>query len=566
MSDYMDPKMWCIWKPAQSGKTRSMQEWIRDNEETAEHLNILITSNNRLLVSQLTKRMRDNFSDSSSESDEGSDNGSEAPDDHIDTANKIFSWMSGTTKTNISVAELADNVKEDNVNMVCCCAHKARFKYIIKLLENLEKSKNFNKRISIWIDEADASVKMWAHTFNFTKFKRVDRVVLVSATFDAVFKYYKRIRIRGYEVVYNAPTYLRYEECNVIEVEDNKGSALSYLAGILAKYPEIVRPGTKLFAPGEIEIASHDAIAELLLSKGFAVMVLNGQRKVVILPTGEVIKVALSLSSDAPGELSDALAKIYADKKLNLARFPFAVTGQICLGRGITFQSENFMFSCGIVPDLKDFAAIYQCLARMLGNTKEFPGFEKPTIYCSRRTNVICKHMARISENIARIVHEKGLINISLADIENLVGVMDEIRPLTPEEKERILINNEHQKNVQLEEFATMKDLHSRFKEILRERRECKWSGRFPAEPQRDADGNYKCSIGQRSEVQTADAIRKFAVGMRSWGSGATEAERGDLIHRVYASVDSGVPKLFLRWTYSAPRADVPQEAVIETA
>jgi hypothetical protein len=575
MSDYMDPKMWCIWKPAQSGKTRSMQEWIRDNEETAEHLNILITSNNRLLVSQLTKRMRDNFSDSSSESDDGSDDGSEAPDDHIDTASKIFSWMSGTKKTNISVAELADNVKEDNVNMVCCCAHKARFKYIIKLLENLEKSKNFSKRISVWIDEADVSVKMWARTFNFTKFVRVDRVVLVSATFDSVFKYYKNIRIRGYETVYNATTYLRYGECNVVPIEDNKGSALSYLAGILAEHPEIAKPGMKLFAPGEIEVASHDAIANLLLSKGFAVLILNGQRKVVILPTGEVIKVTLSLSSEAPGELSEALSELYS--KNDLSRFPFAVTGQICLGRGITLQSQTldkktgelirqFMFTHGVVPDLKDFAAIYQCLARMLGNTKEFHGFEAPTIYCSHRTNVVCEYLARVSENIARIVHEKGLINISLADIEKLVGVMDEIRPLTPEEKERILINSEHQQNVKLEEFATMKDLHIRFKEILKERHECKWSGRSPAEPQRDADGNYKCSIGQRSEVQTADAIRKFAVGMRSWGSGATEAKRGDLIHRVYASVDAGVPKLFLRWTYSSPLPDVPQVANIPVA
>jgi len=564
MSDYMDPKMWCMWKPAQSGKTRSMQEWIRQNEETAEHLNILITSNNRLLVSQLTKRMRDDFADSGSESETESDDGSDVPDDHIDEESRVFSWMSGTAKTNIKVGELANFIKEDIVTMVCCCAHKARFRYIIELLKDLEKSKSFSKRISIWIDEADVSVKMWARTFNFTKFNRVDRVVLVSATFDAVFKYYKHIRIRGYEVVYNAPTYLRYAECTVIEEEDNKESALSYLAGILMKYPEIVAPGTKLFAPGEIEVASHDAIAEFLLSKGFAVMVLNGQRKVIILPTGETIKVPLKLSNESPGELSAALAKIYTDE--NLARFPFAVTGQICLGRGITFQSESFMFNCGVIPDLKDFAAIYQCVARVLGNTKEFIEFQKPTIYCTRRTNVVCKYLANVSENIARIAYEKGLTNLSINQIEELVGVMEEIRLPTPEEKERKSINGEHLENVRLEEFATMKELHSRFKEIIKEHSMCKWSGRSPAEPQRDAAGNYKCSIGQRSEVQSADAIRKFAVGMRSWGSGATEAGRGDLIHRVYASVDAGVPRLFLRWTYSMPSPDVPQTAEVPMA
>ena len=561
---YMNPKMWCMWKPAQSGKTRSMQEWIRDNNETTEHLNVLITSNNRLLVAQLTARMlKDGFggSDSDSGSDTGEpDDDSVGADDHID--GRVFSWMSGTKKTNISAKELADEIKEDNVDMVCCCAHKVRFKYIIELLKNLNKSKNFKKRISIWIDEADVSVKMWAKTFNFTEFERVDRVVLVSATFEEVFKYYKHIRIRGYEVVYNVPTYLRYAECNVVEVEKNKESAIHYLQGILADHPEISEPGVNLFAPGEIEVASHDAIANLLLSKGFAVMILNGQRKVIVLPTGKEIKIELTLNSQNPGELSAALSSIYVEH--NLSQFPFAVTGQICLGRGITFQSKDFMFDYGIIPDLKDFAATYQCVARVLGNTKEFPGFENPTIYCSRRTNVICKHLARISENIARLSHEKGLSEISLVDIEELIGRMEDIRLLTADEKERKLIEKEHLKNVRLEEFATMRDLHNRFKEILNEHINCKWSGRSPAEPQRDAAGNYKCSIGKRSEVQTADAIRKFAVGMRSWGSGATEAERGDLIHRVYASVDAGVPRLFLRWTYSEP-IDVPQDAEVPT-
>jgi len=543
--------MWSIWLGAQSGKTGKTQALIRSNEETAQHLNILITSNNRILVHTLTVRMRNDLSDLNSESESESDDGSEAADDHIDEESKIFSWMSGTKKSNIRVGELADNIKEDNVTMVCCCAHKVRFKYIFELLKNLEKSKSFSKRISIWIDEADVSVKMWARKFNFTQFERVDRVVLISATFDSVFKYYRNIRIRGYKVPYNAPTYLRYEECNVVETEGDKDDALSYLAEILAEHPEISLPGSKLFAPGKIDVASHDAIANLLLSRGFAVMILNGERKEIQLPTGEVIPVVLKMSVDATDELSEILAKLYADN--DLVRFPFAVTGQLCLGRGITIQSRGFMFNYGIIPYLSDFDALYQLIARLLGNTKEFPGFEKPTIYCSRRTNVVCKHKARVAENIARIVHERGMTEVNLNDIAKLVGVMDEIRILTPEQQERKIIEDQHLKNVKLEEFNTMKDLHARFKGIVSEHRQCNWSGRSPAVPYRDEDGNYKCSIGQRSGVHTADDIRKFAVGMRSWGSGATQAQRGDLIYRVYASMDAGVPRFYLRWTYSDP-------------
>lgn len=417
----MHPKMWCIWKPAQSGKTRSMQEWIRENEETAEHLNILIASNNRLLAAQLTKRFQDDgFGSSGSDSDISDEDDKSEADDHIDEISKVYSWMSGSGRPRIDVGTLADHIKEDDVTMVVCCANKTRMVHIKKLLENLEKSRLFNKRISIWIDEADVSVKLWTKTVDFTKFSHVDRVVLVSATFDSVFKMYSTIRIKGYEEVFNLPTYLRYEECDITEEEENKNSCLEYLKGILDKHSEMSEPGAKLFVPGEIKVSTHNDIADMLRAKNFAVMVLNGERKEIILPDGTKIRISLAANIEAPGELSSKLAELYLQH--NLSRFPFAITGQICLGRGITFQSPNFMFSHGVIPDLNDEAAIYQCVARLLGNTKEFEGFTAPKVYCTYRTNVVCKHLARIAENIARVAHEKGWVDISMAMVEEVAG------------------------------------------------------------------------------------------------------------------------------------------------
>ena len=547
----MHPKMWCMWKPAQSGKTRSMQEWIRDNEETAEHLNILITSNNRLLVAQLTKRMKDDgFGDSSSDEEDGDEEESNLADDHIDPASKVFSWMSGTSKTKIGVGDLTLSILEDEVKMVCCCAHKVRFKYIIALLDRLEKSKNFNKRISIWIDEADASVKMWAKTFDFVKFIRVDRVVLVSATFESVFKYYKHIRIRGYKVTFNEPTYLRYAECNVIVDEQDNCDAVGYLEKVLDKYPDICEPGSRLFAPGEVDCASHDNIAELLRSRGFAVMIINGQRKEIVMPDGSKIKIPLKISVDDPAELSSALSDLYA--KHNLADVPFAITGQICLGRGITFQSQGFMFDYGVVPNLRDDAAIYQCVARLLGNTKQFTGFKRPTIYCTNATDVVCNHLAKKSENIARIAYERGLPDFNQHDIVDCIGEMPSKKKLTPEQEKAKKLEIEQEKNVRLEEFPTMRDLHDRIREIEKELPTVKWSHRFPAAPHIDkVTGKYMCSLGKSSKVQSTDDVRSFAVGLRSWGSGVTESERGEMIFRVYAGYTDGVVTFFLRWTFS---------------
>jgi len=423
----MHPKMWCIWKPAQSGKTRSMQEWIRENEETAEHLNILIASNNRLLVSQLTKRMTDDgFGSSGSDSDiSETDDRSEA-DDHIDEISKVYSWMSGSGKPNFSPEHLASNTLKGKVTMVVCCANKSRMMHINKFIKELEELYECaipekRKRISIWIDEADVSVKLWTNRhIDFTRFSYVDRVVLVSATFDSVFKMYDTIRIKGYEEVFNLPTYLRYEECEIMEEEENKNSCFEYLKGILDKHPEMSQPGAKLFVPGEIKVSTHDEIAEMLRLRNFAVMVLNGQRKEIVLPDGSKIRISLAANIEAPGELSSKLAELYVQHRLS--RFPFAITGQICLGRGITFQSPNFMFSHGVIPDLKDEAAIYQCVARLLGNTKEFVGFTPPKVFCTYRTNVVCKHLARIAENVARVVNEKGWVDVSMEMIKEVAG------------------------------------------------------------------------------------------------------------------------------------------------
>lgn len=421
----MHPKMWCIWKAAQSGKTRSMQEWIRENEETAEHVNILIASNNRLLVSQLTKRMTDDgFGSSGSDSDISEEDDRSEANDYVDEDKKVYSWMSGSGKPNVSAETLAVKALRGKVTMVVCCANKSRMVHTKKFLKELEELYDEfpekRKRISVWIDEADVSVKLWTKTVDFTSFSYVDRVVLVSATFDSIFKVYNTIRVKGYDEVFNEETYLRYEECEINEEEENKKTSFEYLKSILDKSPEMSQPGVRLFAPGEIKVSTHDEIAEMLLARNFAVMVLNGQRKEIILPDRSKIRISLSANIESPGELSSKLAELYVQHRLS--RFPFAITGQICLGRGITFQSPSFMFSHGVVPDLNDDAAMYQCFARLLGNTKKFDGFAPPKVFCTYRTNVVCKHLARIAENIARVVNEKGWVDVSMNMVEEVSG------------------------------------------------------------------------------------------------------------------------------------------------
>ena len=407
----MNAKMMCLWKPAQSGKTRTIMEMIRANEEVATHLNVVICSNIRLLVSQTAARMtRELYTGSDAES-EVSD--AESADDRIE--GDVFSWMSGTTRTNISVRELADRIKEEEVNMVVCCSHKARFRYLMELLGNLEKSKHFNRPISVWIDEADVSVKTWSdQAYDFTSFTKVARLCLVSATFNSVVKTYGRIKVLGFESTF-PDCYLPLEECNVVEHE-GVADVVANLATVLEQRPELCAPGVRLFAPGMLEVATHDGIAEYLKAKGFAVMVLNGQRKCIVCPDDTIIPLALRMDPSTPDEIGKVLPGLYATH--GLARWPFAVTGQMCLGRGITFQSSEFLFDYGVLPNLGDPATAYQCVARLLGNVKHLEGFQAPTVFMDKEMVTMTRVQEKMASNVAKLVLEKGWADVGPEELE----------------------------------------------------------------------------------------------------------------------------------------------------
>lgn len=97
-----------------------------------------------------------------------------------------------------------------------------------------------------------------------------------------------------------------------------------------------------------------------------------------------------------------------------------------------------------------------------------------------------------------------------------------------------------------LEEFPTMDALNARWAELYREKKGMEPSRRLNTPHKKD--GIYKCSIGGDSARQTAEAIRRFAVGTRSWGSGITTASTGDLIPRVLVGYEGETPVFFLRW------------------
>lgn len=414
-------KVQCLMRPGQSGKTRAMQGMIKEYEAMSElflgkqnnYLNIVICSNNRKLVEQTNARhTNDLYSSSASVVSDDS-----PADDRIE--GRVFSWMSGGKNTNVPPDALAWKVLVGDVTMIVCCAHKKRLTYLDKLLVKLNTTDYFKNRVNIWIDEADESVKLWSAMDHVAQYSKVYKVTLVSATFGSVVKKWRLPFLPAVET--HLDCYHKVSECNIVEDNVLGANAVEYLKEVFKRHERahnLCRPGMRLFAPGDITLASHEDIAVFLRTKGFAVMVLNSKEKCIFIPN-RVASISLEGYVDDDGtteEIGKTLAKLYRDN--DLARFPFAITGQMCIGRGLTFQNAGFLFDFGIVPALSDPATLYQCACRMSGNTKFLPGYKIPTLVMTTESRKVVENQEKIAVNLARLVHEHNLSDIGAEEMD----------------------------------------------------------------------------------------------------------------------------------------------------
>lgn len=476
----MSAKAECLWKPAQSGKTRTIQEIIRADDGVRNHLNILICSNNRLLVAQTKARMVDGVYAADDSASEGSGEENWDGDDRID--NGVYSWMSGTKKTNISTRDLAMRVLLGEVSMIVCCSHKARFRYLAEMLGILERAM-FMKPVNVWIDEADVSVKHWSGEYDFTAFPCVRKMTLVSATFDSVFDHYGRIRVMPFPETH-PECYVGLRDIKLVGMDAEVSGAAAYLDETLKAHPELLAPGSKLFVPGDIERATHDAIREFLTARGAIVLVLNGIEKAFRFPDGRTVEISLKASDETPDELSQVLAEKY--REYGMDKYPVAVTGQLCLGRGITFQSRDFVFDYAVIPTIRNASAAYQCVARVLGNIRDFSPWT-PVVYMPSSTLEKVKRQERIAMNLARLVHENEWVDVGPVEVGIAAG--DE----NPgESASRSKYNDDDYEVEWSREFSSVEELKAA--RIITH-------GRMP-EP--DEDGYYANAIGGKDRMTRA--------------------------------------------------------------
>jgi hypothetical protein len=419
----------CMQLPAQSGKTRKMEELITkykqleevfdETEEEKACVNIIISDNNKILVQQTNARIEKDLGE--------------------DVVGGVFSWISGTRKSEEfgdmkSSSDIAVSIWTDKTGTLVVCSHKKRIEKVFDVLKILDRMK-FSGKINIWIDEADKRIRMFSQydgrkPSHILPERIISHITLVSATFDSVMKMYSSLRILPYNQTY-PECYRGLIHSNLIEVEPNE-FILDYVSNVIDTHKDIlVYPGARSFIPAGPTKNSHDAVAELLLGKyGFSVIIINGDRKELLIPDGCVIDLNEQISSKnvgVPVEFNSLLANLY--QKYHLYRFPLAITGHYCVSRGVTFQSSSFMFDYGIIPHISNGSDAYQIMARLFGNVGDFHGYKPVDIYTTPQMFLKVEKQENIAMNIARIVAEEGLTEVGPREFK-MAGLGNDVRDL----------------------------------------------------------------------------------------------------------------------------------------
>lgn len=523
-------KMRCLYLPAQSGKTRKIEDNIRLFKElsifygTPTDINIVISANNKLLVHQTTSRLKSNLCSSSDEDEEESN--------AVITGN-IFSWTSGTNKTNISVKDLAWDILADSVEMVIVCAHSKRMNYIGELINLLAASRNFKKKVNFWIDEADRSIKLWSNAKfdSILSLPLVNQVTLVSATHDSIFDKYKRVKVMPFKDTF-PDCYRRLSDSKQIICDYPCSEAADYIHHVIKKIPAEALIGKRFFTPGNFTRESHDKVADVLGNLGFAVIVLNGLRKELIIPGIPSIDLQpffkVSDPDEIPPEFNQTLSRIYNERKLS--QYPFAITGFLCVERGITFQCgpeddhDGFLFDAAIIPPISDAAEAYQTMARVFGNVGHYPKYKPCRIWSTSTNFEMIQHQEEVAVNIARIVNEYHLCDVGK---EELAWAAKEggCECNHCQKIETRASANENDFEYEFKEFTTLEAANVYIKQIPRAQTRT---------PEVNKDGFIETSTDKGPEIITYDNVMKICLGKKTANFDPKKMVTGQNVQRFY--------------------------------
>jgi len=395
-----------ICKPEQSGKTFVMiQQIIKDiTYPTCDKVivNIIFCDNNLLLTRQTSTRV-----------------GAELSKPAIQINGETYLEFSSHTRTAYNDANaVIGGIILNYINNILCCTNGTRVDDIYGIIEGLQNNPATRDRFffKVWLDEADKYSNFIDTTFK-PLVEKHENVALycITATPKPLFMKYQALNVFPLENT----TSLDYHGWtdNKIRTYAIQTNCLGFAEYILDQHTDAIVPGSKWFIPAEFKKISHEAMAELCGSFGMATVIVNGEGVKFYLPNRLVV---VEKKTD---ELNNILLKIYREHDLH--KYPLAITGNLCVGRGISMMSKDFIFDYGILSCCNNPQQASQDAGRLKGNIKSWPGYKPPVVFTTPKFDKIANEWEKKSRALAELSFKKqtdGLATIITKNEFKTVG------------------------------------------------------------------------------------------------------------------------------------------------
>ena len=523
--DDMDKnKLYLLCKPCQSGKTgvvlNSITEYIntmKDIDDMKRIINFVICDNSLLQTTQTMKRGEDT--------------------DGITTIE--LSSKSDISKASDLYLELDKNNK---INMVICCGNNQRLDDITKIIQL--KKNNPEVVFHIWIDEADKTItkKPEKYIRNLEKMRNVEKIVFITATPQKSLKKglistFNNLNLVNIDIVHT-DKYLLFKDCQQQLFPFDGENCIQYTKKYLdnVEQPQI---GQVWFIPSLSTRKSHDQMENMLLEKHFNVVIkINGVKKTItIMENNEKTKqinIIETLGGDE-NEVSKWLGEYYYHNLINLKKqWKIAITGNICIGRGITIQSERLdevtpqqcyishaIYGPGIACGYRGTQSkckLYQLCARVCGNIKDFEGFKTygpPKVISDKKILETVNKMEQLSIDIAS-KKINGDDKITTKDIYNIWNKNDLVEGKDYKIDYEIMTLQFSQDN--LEDTAY---LNNAFSELKNDKTELLKGLHNPFKG--EENGFFKSSLTTKKEIQDYDELFKTLQQFKGVKSGFSQ-------------------------------------------
>ena len=342
--------------PCQSGKTSKMfTHMLGLFGENASCINLIFTDNSILQTQQLCSRLNKQAMFDTFKNDDG----------------ELSLVLS--SKSNVKDYMNLPFYFAQGYKNIIMCSNTTRVKSIEKIIA-MFPAYTFN----ILIDEVDRNIGLFYDKIVLWNEKdNIGNILMVTATPNRVLLKLGPMKIIKLEKSYFEHSYHRFQdsEFKFYEYDDT----CQYVEKVLSESNTELENQTVWFVPSNIVRTGHYDIKDICLSYDMNCITINSDGCFLWL-SHKKKKIVFNMSPDE--ELSDTLARIYLQH--NLHRKPLAITGMLCISRGITISSKTMLISHAILPPkMGSHDGLYQLSARVSGNFRHLPNWRTPKVYCT---------------------------------------------------------------------------------------------------------------------------------------------------------------------------------------